>query len=371
MIRPRSSLFRQSRRGAVTPLMMILFPAILILSAFVINLAYIQLVKTELKISTDLSARAAGRTFAQTNDANLALQRANELGQLNQVAGEPMIFAATDMQTGNSVRATAAARYQFTAAPSGNAIELTGRKGGSSPSGQIQGFLPALIGVNTVELSEASISTQTEIDIVLVFDTSGSMAYADDEVAVFPPGPKSNPAFTFGDPAPPNARWFAAVNGAATFVTELAKSPLNEHVALVTYADNATLESGLSPDYNNLVPVLNQYSNKMKGGGTNIEAGLLVAENALKSSRNFTGKAVIIMTDGKRTVGGHPDSIAKKLGDQGVLVFTITFSNEADKSLMQSVASKGNGKHFHAASGAELVDVFAEIGRQLPTLITR
>ena len=130
-----------------------------------------------------------------------------------------------------------------------------------------------------------------------------------------------------------------------------------------------------SPDFHrtttNLVPVLNQYSNKMKGGGTNIEAGLLVAENALKSSRNFTGKAVIIMTDGKRTVGGHPDSIAKKLGDQGVLVFTITFSNEADKSLMKSVASKGNGKHFHAASGAELVDVFAEIGRQLPTLITR
>ena len=361
----------RQRRAAITPLVVIVLPMLLILSAFAINLAFLQLSKTELKIATDLSARATGRTYALTNDPAVALAKANELGQYNLVAGAAMQFDASDMQIGTSVRTAIDQRYNFVPAASGNAVELTGRKASGAPSGPVSGFLATLVGAGTFSLTEASVSTQTEVDIILVFDTSGSMAYADSEVAVYPPGPSSNPTFVFGDPAPPNARWFDAIGGAAVFLTELTNSAQNEHVGLVTYADNPTLEVSLTNDYNQLIPALNYYSNNMIGGGTNIEGGLSMAKTALQSSRPFSSRVVIVMTDGVKTVGGNPNSVANALADEGVLVFTITFSDEADQNLMRDVASNGNGKHFHASTGADLIQVFEEIGRQLPTLITR
>ena len=362
---------RNFRRGAMTPFLMIMLPVLLLLSAFAINLAYLQLTKTELKVATDLSTRAAGRTYALSSDPSVALAKANELGQLNQVDGKPMQFAMQDLQIGNSVRTALNRRYDFTPAAQGNSVQLTGRKSNSAPAGPVRGFLASLVGASTFDLTESSVSTQTEVDVVLVFDTSGSMAYSDDEVAVFPPGPKSKAKWKFGDAAPPNARWFDAVRAAGIFLTELSGSPQNEQVALVTYADGATLEAALTSDYNKLTPALNSHSKRMKGGGTNIAGGIDMAQVALKSSRDFSGRAVIVLTDGRKTVGGSPLTAASKLADKGVLVFTVTFSDEADKNLMKKVAERGNGKHFHASNGDELANVFAEIGRQLPNLITR
>ena len=53
-----------SRRGAILPLFAILFPVILVLCGFAINMAQLQLSTTELKAATDAAAHAAGRAMS-------------------------------------------------------------------------------------------------------------------------------------------------------------------------------------------------------------------------------------------------------------------------------------------------------------------
>ena len=53
-----------SRRGGITVLMAFVLPMLALLAAFCINLAQMQLVKTELAIATDAAARAGGRAFS-------------------------------------------------------------------------------------------------------------------------------------------------------------------------------------------------------------------------------------------------------------------------------------------------------------------
>jgi hypothetical protein len=49
----------------------------------------------------------------------------------------------------------------------------------------------------------------------------------------------------------------------------------------------------------------------------------------------------------------------------------VTFGEGADQNLMQDVAEIGGGKHYHAATGAELVAIFEEIANNLPTILTK
>jgi hypothetical protein len=53
------------------------------------------------------------------------------------------------------------------------------------------------------------------------------------------------------------------------------------------------------------------------------------------------------------------------------MVFTITFSDEADQTTMKLVAEKGLGKHYHATNGSSLTGVFQDIAKQLPIILSK
>ena len=84
------TLFRTDdrRKGAVAPLFALLLPVLFLLSGFAINLAYMQLLTTELKIATDAAAHAGGRAMSihQTTDA--AYHHAHRIAALNRVGGQ-------------------------------------------------------------------------------------------------------------------------------------------------------------------------------------------------------------------------------------------------------------------------------------------
>ena len=88
-------------------------------------------------------------------------------------------------------------------------------------------------------------------------------------------------------------------------------------------------------------------------------------------ARDFASKVVVLMTDGVHNYGRNPLSAANSLADEGVTVFTITFSDEADQPRMQEVANRTGGKHFHAITAVQLQNAFREIARSLPMLITK
>ena len=61
---PRTNRRRDARKGAIVPMFAILLPVLLIFCGFAINLAYMQVVTTELKIATDCAAHAGGRAMS-------------------------------------------------------------------------------------------------------------------------------------------------------------------------------------------------------------------------------------------------------------------------------------------------------------------
>jgi len=365
---------KNNRMGAVLPLVALMLPVLMLLGGFAINVAYMQLTATELQISTDAAARAAGRVFAKTNNQEEALQIANTVGALNEVAGEGLQFTLSDLDFGESTRANANSRYEFRSGGAINSVQVIGRRTSGSASGTVSTFFPSLMNRADFELSASSISTQIEIDLVLVLDRSGSMAYADNEEAVFPPIPVEAPVgWDFGDPAPPNSRWLDAVAATEELLLSLEESPLDQKLGLVTYGNFGSRDVLLTSDYSQITERLDRRTQRLVGGATNIASGLNKAFEVLTSAeaRPFAGKVALVMTDGHRTAGGDPVTVARRLAEEGILVITVTFSQEADRELMERIAEEGNGFHRHADFSEDLVEVFAEISRELPSLLTQ
>jgi Flp pilus assembly protein TadG len=367
---------KENRSGAILPLVAILFPMLLLLSAVAINIAYIQLSRTELGISTDAAGRAAGKMYALTQDEGLALEAANEAGAKNFVAGNELKFSSADLEFGKSTRTDENSRFEFVTADPGdsNAVRILGNRSSASLSGPVQTFLPGILGTQDFELKSTAISTRIEADIVLVLDRSGSMAYSDSEPAVFPPIPASAPlGWDFGDPVPPNSRWLDAIAATDILLNSLNTSPGQEFISLVTYADSGRINTPLSNNTADVLTAMTSYSSAFEGGGTNIAGGLTAAAAELSSdsARKFSSKVIVVLTDGVVSVGPDPVEVARNLAREGILVIAVTFSNEADKTLMGRVAAAGNGFHRHAEVKEELRAVFTEISQTLPTLLTQ
>lgn len=366
---------KNNRTGAIIPLMALLFPILLIMAGFAINIAYVQLTATEMQIATDTAARAAGRKYTSTKSETESLAIANQLGSLNLVAGQPLDFDSSNIEFGQSTRASVSERYQFvnTSGVAANSVRLVGART-DTDNGPVETFFPSVFGASSFQLTSSAISTQMEIDICIVFDRSGSMAYADNEVAVYPPIPAAAPTgWDFGDPVPSVCRWLDAVAAADEFLKTLTASPLDEKVALATYATGGTIDEDLTSDFSRIMAGLNTYTNDLDGGGTNIAAGLEAGRAATDSdkARKFAAKVVLIMTDGRKTAGPNPESMAKGIASDGGMLICVTFSDEADQALMKKLADLGNGFHMHANTKDDLKTVFENIAKLLPTLITK
>lgn len=81
---------------------------------------------------------------------------------------------------------------------------------------------------------------------------------------------------------------------------------------------------------------------------------------------------MIVMTDGIQNAGSDPVAQAiTAYQDHGVVVHVISFSDDADQTAAAAIAAAGGGLHYHAASGADLISVFEELARTLPTMLTR
>lgn len=360
------------RRGAVIPLVCLLMPVLVILAAFSINFAHMELVRTQAQIASDASVRAAGRTFALTGSLDASKTIARDLASRNSMYRSPIALPDSSFTLGASTRTWTAERFTFkplSELPAGtkpNSLKIE-----VSDNNQRHLF-PNLGGQTTFTFNRTAISTQVEVDIALVLDRSGSMAYAADETAsgwFFPKA--APPGWSFGQAVPPKSRWLDLVSASNSFLNYLEQSFVDENVALATYGTTATIDRGMSKNYQTIRQGIDSYTKNFPTGSTNIGDGITKGGTLLASGRAFASKVMVVMTDGIRTAGPDPVPIATSLGKQGVIIYTVTFSNEADKTVMANVAAAGSGKHFHAATGSNLQTVFETIARSIPTIITQ
>ncbi|QDV71471.1 von Willebrand factor type A domain protein [Rosistilla carotiformis] len=380
IVNPKTSSRRTNptavdRRGSVLVLMSIVLPMMLILAAFAINSASIELRRTEMTIVSDIAARAGSRELTMSKSEEAARRRAKQLAKRNKVGNVPLTLEDSDIEFGTAMR-QGTARYDFTqGTPHPNSVRIFARRKTGSADGPLSLPFPGILGHHAVNSEQHAISTQVLVDIALVIDRSGSMAYASNEPAVYPPSPSSAPeGWDFCDPAPPISRWRDMLAAVDVFTTEITNSPTDERVAVVTYNGSATIDQPLTADFTKIATTLDTYTQSLCAGGTNIGGGIGQGIEALINrveSRTGASKVIVVLTDGIHNQGTDPVSAAKQASSGGAMIFSVTFSDEADQNRMQKVAEKGYGKHFHAQNGDELKIVFAEIAKRMPTLLTK
>ena len=99
---------------------------------------------------------------------------------------------------------------------------------------------------------------------------------------------------------------------------------------------------------------------------------MLTAQRPVTMTQKQPTKTMVVMTDGNHNSGTAPDVVAQSLvGSQNLSIQTVTFGGGANQNAMRDVATIGQGKHYHADSGSELVAAFQEIANNLPTILTK
>ena len=364
------------RRGAMLVFIAVCLPLLIIMAALAIDVAWMQLTRTELRTATDSAARAGAKELSLKQDIAAARKKAKEAALRNNVAGEPLILSDADVHVGKSVQ-VGTGRFNFTdggAKP--NAVRVFGKRTIDSKSGPVDLMFSKVLGVDQFEPVEIASSTQLDRDICLVVDRSGSMMWTLTSDNYPKKTKECDP------PHPTQSRWASLATSVTAFLDELTTTVQDEHVALVSYSSNttecgnkykiSTIDSDLVSDYSVIQGKMDAISSKPVKGSTAISAGLDDAITVLtgKKIRPFAVKTIILMTDGVHNLGREPVLAAQDAAKQDITIHTITFSDEADIKRMEAVAAATGGKHFHATTQAELTKIFRQIAATLPVLTT-
>jgi Ca-activated chloride channel homolog len=357
-------------------LLALFLPVALILAGMAINLAYLEMNRTELQIATDAAARSGGRALTLTGSTASAISTAEAFALLNPVAGQPLHLSSTDIVFGQATRASLSSRYIFTPGGSGyNALQVTGQRNASSIDGSLTVLLPSLTSTTQFGTTQTAQSTEQCMDIVLVVDRSGSMAYSVGEVTDPAAGPPASapPGWIWNQPCPPNARWLDLIAGIQVFVADLTSSASQEQLALVSYNNGTSIDVPLALTYAGITPALNVYTASFPSGSTATGDGILMGINALAdpNARPWAAKIMIVMTDGLTNTGSDPIASATLAANQNIQIFTITYAAEADQVTMGQVATIGDGQTYHAMTASDLTTVFSNIASQLPSLLCK
>lgn len=190
-------------------------------------------------------------------------------------------------------------------------------------------------------LRAASIAAFQRRDIVLVLDISGSMN-AKDKINAMKRAVKS----------------FNRLVDKTSFG--------RDRISIVTYSSSASWLSGFTnkPDNDYLVDSI------VADGATNIGDGLKLAIDSLSTeSRSSAERQILLLTDG---LANRPETVdpvgyvreqASRAKQLSIPIFTISFGDDADRSLMAEVATTTASVTFHVDSTNEagLVDAFKEV----------
>jgi Flp pilus assembly protein TadG len=355
-------------------LIAICLPIFIMAAAFAVDVAYMQLTRTELRTATDAAARAGAKTLSLTQSASEARTAARQAARLNRVAGDALILRNGQIDVGRGTQATENARFTFINGGSQlNAVRVTGLRTNSSAAGPVGLLLGRVLGVTEFEPRHVATSTQLDREICLVVDRSGSMMWdlAGNDI----PAPPCSPP-------QPASRWTALNAAVAGFIAELDETPQQEQCALVSYSSSgsgcgltfstSSIDAPLSFDFQPIRSEMARMTSRPVQGNTAISAGIDNGVRVLTSreSRRYAVKTMVVMTDGLHNSGREPILSARDAVRANITINTVTFGDNADQRRMQDVAAATEGKHYHAPDAAALEQIFREIASTLPVMLT-
>jgi len=173
--------------------------------------------------------------------------------------------------------------------------------------------------------------------VVQVIDRSGSMA-----------GPKLA----------------AAKTAAAAFVELMQRG---DEIGIVSYSSSARADYPLTEITDSQVKeeAKSAVARLLAGGRTSIGSGLQMADDQLDRFSTNSGKAIVIMTDGKHNEASDPIAVIKQDIDSDIKIFAIGFGGDADTDRLTQIAEMRSGQFFFAASALELQQIYTQIAGQV------
>lgn len=386
----RRKIDASSRKGSLFLFATAAFLALGGLAALAINIAYMEMLRIEQRVATDAAAKSAMVILGQTQSREQAIATAKSIAALHRVAGRPVQLQDSDIQIGASVmRANRA--FQFTEVPGDSAAITNSVRVGCSLNRVVEGgvpviMMPQMMGNAKYQLEQFTTATRNEMDVCIVVDRSGSMAWSLGSQPFEYPGDlagKSPIQNYFELPHPTLSRWAALRDAMDVFVTVLEEAPIKSRVALASYSSNftfgiwssvvASIDEPLTTTYSLIPARLDTIAQQPLIGNTNIAAGLREGINALtdpSTSRITSSKAIILLTDGVKTQGDDPVELADYARQMNIRIHTIAFSAQADIPLMTSIAHTGGGQCYVAPNARSLTETFRTIAATLPNMLT-
>lgn len=367
------------------PVVAFMLPMIMIVIGYSVNIAYMELARTELRLTSDSAAKSALVNFGANQNQSTAITFAKSIAANNQVCGNTLTIPNGNFLFGNATKGSGGV-YAFTSGGTPiNSVQVTTSATVSLPFG-------SLISSGTYTCSETSIATRISHDILLVLDRSSSMAFdlSGTEFSYPPDRQAYSPLQSyFTSPSTTASRWSSLTAAVNSFIAVLQARNLDVHVGLVTYAETyslgnysateASLDVQLTSNYSSIPTAMNVWGQTPLLGDTNISAGLALAQAELTGARARTtaDRTIILMTDGVATTGNLDISSLTSSYRTGSSIVTqvITFGGEAASGSVQSEmmdsASGGNGKFYNAATSAQLTAAFQSIADSLPAVLVK
>lgn len=357
---------------------------LLMFAAFSVNLAYMQVMREQLRVASDAAAKAALVKLGATQDKAAAAAFGRQVAERNLVGGKPPQIDAGDIVFGNAV-SDKYGIYSFKAdAMPLNAAQVTG-------SATRPLFLRTFMPTGSFTTSQTSVTTRISHDVCLVLDRSASMAFdLSNREFTYPPDVSEgkHPLQSyFTPPSPTTSRWQALSSAVRAFIGTLQDRNLDVNVALVTYAEyysfgaygatDASLDVNLTQNYRQIIDAMDAWGRRPLLGDTNIEAGLALAATEMTGprSRLTADRTIILLTDGVPT-SGNPDVASLTLNSRGnsqIVTHVITFGGQASsgtyQALMMNAAANGNGMFFNAPTSEQLQEAFQSIADSLPAVL--
>ena len=362
-------------------LMLIVF---LVTVVFSVDVAYMQMVRTQLRCATDASAHAGSEALSRTQDSDSARAAAIRVAGKNLVGGASLVLhPMNDIAFGNSDTGSTG-RWEFVAGRNPfNSIQVFGRRTEESESGVVGLFFAKVLGHDSFELELTATATHQDREVCLVMDRSGSMAWDLSGIGnSYPPWTPADANPRFLPPHPTLSRWAAAEGALDVFLDELELTQPIETVGLVTYGaagiingrtfNDADINADLAGNYTVIRGAMDAVGNDFIVGYTNIGAGIDLGREVLNgpAARPLAAKTMVVLTDGIWNRGRDPVLAAQEAANDNIAIHTVTFSSGANISDMRRVAEIGGGQHYHAPDEAALRAAFREIARTLPVVIT-
>jgi len=385
----------RKRQGVILSFLAILGIFLIVAVMFFVDVAYMQLTRTELQAATDAAAKAACESIAGAQTEDEIVQTAIDAAALNTVGGQAFALDPEDIVVGQS-QLQPDGRWQFQPGMTPfTAVQVTGTKSNDKASGAVNLFFAGAMGSGEFTPTQAAVASQFDHEIMLCVDRSHSMCFdfsgtdwaypSASEDSDWNPQPESDFWEKYCMHPHAQSRWgvlHLAVNAFLNTVEEN-NAHQQQRIGLVTWGSQYNSPCGGSWPASRVDAQLglnfNQVRNAMNGikanpiqGGTNMSAGLNEAIGVLTgaTANPLAKKTIILFTDGQWNNGSAPSSVTAAASQANITIHIVSLLDNLDMSEMDDLAETNTGIHYNASTEAELVAAFETLAKSLPCVLT-